>query len=96
MTFQDQVSTTLCLALPGDNLSQANPQLKIEWSDDGGYTWSEPRYVSVGAAGSYSQLVRVWRLGQGRNRVYRVTYTENTPFALYGASLDLKIPGGTS
>lgn len=77
-------------------MSASNPQVRIRWSDDGGYTWSKPRYIALGKVGAYKQLARAWRLGSGRNRVYEVVYTENTQFNLMGAQLDLTIPPGTN
>lgn len=78
-------------------MSATNPQIKISYSDDGGYNWSNPRYISIGKLGAYSQVpVRARSLGQGRNRVFKVEYTEPTPFSLFGAELDLTIPKGTT
>lgn len=77
-------------------MSTTTPQLQMRYSDDGGYTWSNPRYVSIGGVGAYNQLARFYRLGQGRNRVFKITYKENTPFAIFGASLDATSPPGVS
>ncbi len=73
-----------------------NPKIQISYSDDGGYNWSTPRYIEAGPIGGYNFLCRAWRLGQSRNRVYKVVYTEPTPFALFGAELDLEPTKGTT
>jgi hypothetical protein len=64
-------------------------QVAISWSDDGGQTYSAPRYVNIGSTGQYSQVVRAWRLGHGRNRVFRVVYTGCQNLSLFGAQLEL-------
>jgi hypothetical protein len=71
-------------------------QIALSWSDDGGLTWSQPRYLLVGQTGQYSQLVRAWRLGYGRNRAFKVTYTEPTGLSLFGADLKITVPPGTT
>lgn len=53
-----------------------DPQVMIQWSDDGGFTWSSERWVSIGAVGRYLSRVVLWRLGQSRDRVYRVTVSD--------------------
>jgi hypothetical protein len=54
----------------------ADPQLMLEWSDDGGQSWSESRWLSAGKIGARAQRA-VWRrLGRSRERVYRVTQSD--------------------
>jgi len=78
-------------------MTVCNPKIQLSYSDDGGFTWSQPRNLQVGKIGAYPQLVRAWRLGQSRNRVYKVVYTDNTPFAIFGAQLDTaSTPSGTN
>jgi len=49
----------------------ADPQVMLDWSDDGGRTWSAQRFRSMGKIGEYRRRT-VWnQLGQARDRVYR-------------------------
>lgn len=48
------------------------PTITLQWSDDGGYTWSDGVSMPMGAAGAYNTLVQWFRLGKARDRVYRV------------------------
>lgn len=55
------------------------PQLMMQYSDDGGHTWSQERWASTGAKGQYDALVRFSRLGMsGRDgRRFRFAMTAN-------------------
>lgn len=58
------------------------PVVELSWSDDGGYTWSNPVGRSLGLRGEYEPRV-IWnRLGSARDRVWRVDFTDNAPFAI--------------
>ena len=49
----------------------ADPQVMLDWSDDGGRSWSAQRFRSMGRIGEYRRRT-VWnQLGQARDRVYR-------------------------
>ena len=57
--------------------SQVDPQISLRWSKDGGHTWSNELFRSIGKIGEY--LTRaVWRnLGWGRDWVFWLrTYTD--------------------
>ena len=45
----------------------------LEWSDDGGITYTGSRTMTVGAAGQTRKRVFTTRLGSFRNRVFRLT-----------------------
>ena len=70
----------------------SNPQLMLRWSDDGGHTWSNERWASVGAIGNYGQRVRYLRMGMTmklRDRVYEISMTDPVKTAIMGAELRL-------
>lgn len=72
----------------------SNPQAMLDWSDDGGHTWSSEIWggigsVSVGGTGEYKKRIVFRRLGQSRDRVYRLTITEPVKVAIIGASLEI-------
>lgn len=64
-----------------------DPMLILRYSDDGGNTWSYDLEQPLGQIGEYFQQVRYWQLGMGRNRVFEVTYTSATKFAIMGSFL---------
>jgi hypothetical protein len=50
-----------------------DPQVLLQWSDDGGNTWSTGWSVSLGKFGEFNKRQRWLQLGQSRNRIYQVT-----------------------
>ena len=72
----------------GDNTT-VDPQLILEYSNDGGNTWSNQLYKSVGKLGQYNARVVFHQLGQSRDRVFRLTMSDNIDWAISGASLDI-------
>jgi hypothetical protein len=54
----------------------------MQFSDDGGKTWSSERWASAGKKGEYRRRV-IWnRLGCSRDRVYRVAGSDPVQTAL--------------
>lgn len=56
------------------------PQIMLRWSNDGGQTWSNTYYLSVGFVGEYERRVIKRMLGRARKRVWEVTWTDPYPF----------------
>ncbi len=65
------------------------PMVSLRWSNSRGQSWEGgPVQMPLGAAGEY-QSVASWRdLGQARDRVYELFWSENCAVALNGAYLD--------
>ena len=61
-----------------------DPQVSLSWSDDGGHTFTPERAVSMGKLGQYLRRCIWRRLGQSRDRVFRVTCREPVKFSLIG------------
>jgi hypothetical protein len=95
LTEDDNVLTTES----GDSLDLnepitqgANPQVMLRWSDDGGHTWSNEHWASMGRIGEYYRRVFWRRLGMTlkiRDRVYEVSGTDPVKIAIMGAELIL-------
>jgi len=66
----------------------SDPQIQLRWSDDNGHTFKHARMKSVGAVGKYKKRVRFTRLGQARDRVYELSYSEPTSFTIMGARIN--------
>lgn len=70
----------------------AKPLIALRWSDDGGHTWSNEHFASLGRIGATSTRVFWRRLGMTlklRDRVYEVTGTDPVKIAIMGAELDV-------
>jgi hypothetical protein len=80
-----------CESGVGTNTGQAeNPQVMLRWSDDGGHTWSNERWASMGKIGQYFRRVMFRRLGMTmklRDRVYEVSGTDPNKVVIMGAEL---------
>jgi Neuraminidase (sialidase) len=70
------------------NIDVIDPQIMMQYSDNGGYTWSNEKWVSVGKIGEYKTKVRWSRLGSSRNRVFKIMYSEKTFYQINGAYLN--------
>jgi hypothetical protein len=69
-----------------------DPQIILQWSNDGGKTWSAERPTSAGKIGDYKRLVRWRQTPRSNNRAYRVIYSEPTDASLVAAEIDT-LPG---
>jgi hypothetical protein len=68
----------------------SDPQVMLRWSDDGGHTWSNEHWRSMGAIGNYGYRTIWRRLGMTtkiRDRVYEVSGTDPVKIAIVGAEL---------
>jgi hypothetical protein len=70
----------------------SDPQVMLRWSDDGGHTWSNEHWKSMGQIGQYGYRTIWRRLGMTmkiRDRVYEVSGTDPVKIAIMGAELIL-------
>ena len=68
------------------------PQAMLRWSDDGGHTWSNSHWRSMGQIGASSTRVMWRRLGmtqKTRDRVYEVSGTDPVKIAIVAAELTI-------
>ena len=68
----------------------SDPQVMLRWSDDGGHTWSNEHWKSMGAIGRYGYRTIWRRLGATmkiRDRVYEVSGTDPVRIYIMGAEL---------
>ena len=70
------------------------PEIVLQWSDDFGRNWSNERRASIGETGEYRKRVKFYRLGQARDRVYRVMISD--PVKRVILSADLEAIGGSN
>lgn len=68
----------------------SDPQIMLDYSDDGGRTWSSRQlWRSMGAMGAYRKRLRWLRKGQFRNRIMRVTVSDPVKRTIIAAHADL-------
>lgn len=86
-TFQLDVETGTGL----DGIAQGtDPQAFLEFSDDGGHTWSNEKWLAFGKIGQRKKRAIWRRLGQSRDRVFRVTISDPVKVVVLGAELTLR------
>jgi hypothetical protein len=78
----------LCDVGVGLNSGQgSNPLLGLSISRDSGRTYSNQRFVSLGAIGQYKTRVKWTMLGAARNFVFKFTMTDPIPFVVLGGNI---------
>lgn len=83
-----------CEAGVGIEVGQgSDPQVMMRWSDDGGHTWSNEHWRSMGKIGATGRRVLWRRLGMTmklRDRVYEISGTDPVKITITGAELLLE------
>jgi len=75
---------------PGVGLSTGqgeDPQAMLRWSSDGGSTWSNENWVSIGKQGKYLNRAIWRRLGMARDRVFEVSISDPVKAVIVSANL---------
>jgi hypothetical protein len=66
------------------------PPIWLSWSDDRGKTFGNPLMQSMGLQGEYSTVPSWNRLGQARDRVFKLQWSAPIKTALNGAFIETK------
>lgn len=61
------------------------PLIMLDWSNDGGRTWSVTLEQDLGAIGEFNKRVIFRRLGQAFNRVFRLRMSDASKLVILGA-----------
>ena len=69
----------------------ANPQAMLRWSNDGGSTWSNEYWSSIGLVGKYKNRIIWRRLGMARDRVFEVVVTDPVFACIISANLKASV-----
>ncbi len=75
---------------PGQGLNNgqgSNPQIMMRMSNDGGFTWGNEHWASIGQIGQFQNRAVYRRLGMARDRVYEVTVSDPVQRDVVGATL---------
>lgn len=65
-----------------------DPQAMLTWSDDGGSTWSNQHWATIGRVGKYKNRAMWRRLGQARDRIFQVEVTDPVYRVIVSANLN--------
>lgn len=68
----------------------SDPKAMLEWSDDGGNTWSMVRTASMGRMGQFQARARWWGLGSFRSRMFRLSITDPVRRNILAAHADVE------
>jgi hypothetical protein len=72
---------------------QIDPKVEIQWSDDGGNTWSLPLQRSLGQQGQFDRVVELYRCAWAKGRIsrqgrkWRLRVSDPVPVIFLGAEV---------
>lgn len=93
----DDGDTTYLLDDGGDDLvtypHEVNPQIMIDWADDGGTHFGTQIMRDLGAAGQTNRQIQVRRLGSSKNRAYRFSASAAVRRCMLAAVVDVELAG---
>ena len=75
---------------PGVGLSSGqgeDPQAMLRWSNDGGSTWSNEYWTSIGKQGKYQNRAIWRRLGWSRDKIFEVSISDPVKAVIVSANL---------
>lgn len=79
---------------PGVGLSTGqgeDPQAMLRWSNDGGSTWSNEHWTTIGKIGQYQNRAIWRRLGWSRDRIFEVAITDPVKAVIVSAELKASV-----
>jgi hypothetical protein len=62
----------------------SDPELTLDYSDDGGKTYKGARQIKVGKQGEFEKRPQAHQLGSGRDRVFRLTGSDPIAWRIVG------------
>jgi len=77
---------------PGVGLSTGqgqDPQAMLRWSNDGGSTWSNEHWTTIGKIGKYTNRAIWRRLGTARDRIFEVSVSDPVKAVIISANLKM-------
>lgn len=69
----------------------SDPQAMLSWSNDGGKTFNNEKFRSIGKIGEFRHRTYWRRLGQSRVRVYRLRVTDPVKIAIMGGFSNIRL-----
>ena len=90
LTIEPEKTYILATQQPTITTTTNNPQAMLRWSNDGGSTWSNEHWTSVGQLGKYTNRAIWRRLGTARDRIFEVSVTDPVNFVIISANLKVQ------
>ena len=90
LTIEPEKTYILATQQPVIPTTTDNPQAMLRWSNDGGSTWSNEHWTSVGQLGKYTNRAIWRRLGMARDRIFEVSVTDPVNFVIISANLKMQ------
>jgi hypothetical protein len=66
-----------------------DPQAMLRWSNDGGSTWSNEHWTTIGKIGKYTNRAIWRRLGTARDRIFEVSISDPAKAVIISANLKM-------
>lgn len=86
---QFQLDMETGIGLDG-SVQGSDPQVMLQISKDGGYSWTPERWKAAGELGQGRRRVTWQRLGAGRDLIFRVRGSDPVKTLLYGANIEIE------
>lgn len=83
------------LLVTGAHITPTDTRIFLDWSDDRGHSFHIPVGQDIGKPGAYLTALQWQRLGYGRDRVFRLTWSAPVATALQGAWVQVLGTGKT-
>jgi len=85
--FQPGIGLTGITTPVNSEVVGADPQAMLRWSNDGGSTWSNEHWSTIGKIGKYQNRIIWRRLGWSRDRIFEVVVTDPIKAVIVSANL---------
>jgi hypothetical protein len=69
----------------------SDPQAMLQFSKDGGHTWSNEIWVSLGAIGAYTARAKWTRVCEGRDLVFKIRISDPIEVVITNAYMDMEV-----
>jgi hypothetical protein len=69
----------------------SDPQIMLRYSDDGGFNWSNQRWLTMGEIGEYLKRVRFHNLGMFYQRMFEITISDAIKPVVIDAFADVEV-----
>jgi len=88
--FYDYLRIDLDAGIGLNSGQGSEPLIWLDWSDDGGRTYSNQHFRSMGKIGEYTRRATWRRLGSSRERIYRCSISDPVKIAITGAYAEVR------
>jgi len=86
--FHEELEIEVQAGVGLDGAAQGSmPEIMMQYSDDGGHTWSNEIWREIGRIGEYKNRARWIMLGDSRDRIYRFKLTDPVNLEIVAAYL---------